>query len=167
MGRRKSQVSVAGSTRSSVDVLLAEKVPTLGDQGDIVRVKPGFARNYLLPQGLATVATDHNKRMVEMHRLRVAELEAGRIKGLKHLAEEIGKYSVTLEANANQESQLYGSIGASDIAGALKSAGFDVQEENVKLGGPLRELGMYTVRISLHSGVDTEVKVWVVPTATN
>jgi len=77
MVRRRSgnQNSVSGTTKTSVDVLLAEKVPQLGEQGEVVRVKPGFARNYLLPQGLATIATDHNKRMVEQHRQRLDELQ--------------------------------------------------------------------------------------------
>jgi large subunit ribosomal protein L9 len=118
-----------------------------------------------LPQGLATVATEQNKRMVERHRQRLEELEAQRVKGLKERAEAIGKYSVTLEANANDEGHLYGSIVAPDIAKALNSAGYDVSAEQIKLEGPLKELGMYTVKVELHPKVKTEVKVWVVPAA--
>jgi large subunit ribosomal protein L9 len=155
--------SVTGSTNTSVQVLLAEKVSELGEQGDIVRVKPGYARNYLLPQGLATIASDHNKRMVEQHRVRLADLEANRLKGIRKQAEAIGKYSVTLEANANKDGHLYGSIVAVDISKALQSASFDVNPEHVQLEGPLKELGMYTVKIALHPKVETAVKVWVVP----
>ena len=163
--RQRRAQGVGGSTRTSVEVLLAEDVETLGKQGEIVRVKPGFARNYLLPQGLATVATEHNKRMVEQHRQRLAEREVQRLKELKQRADAVSKYSVTLEANANQEGHLYGSIVATDISRALKSAGYEIEPEHIRLDGPLKELGMYTVKLELHPKVKTEVKVWVVPTA--
>jgi large subunit ribosomal protein L9 len=156
---------VTGSGRTSLDVLLTEDLHHLGNQGDIVRVKPGYARNYLVPQGLATVATEHNKRMVAKHKLRVAELQVQRVKELRSKADSVSKYSVTLEANANKEGHLYGSIVATDISKALKSAGYAVESDHIKLDGPLKELGMYTVRVELHPEVKTEVKVWVVPTA--
>ncbi|HUG94243.1 MAG TPA: 50S ribosomal protein L9 [Planctomycetaceae bacterium] len=162
---RRATAGVTGTTRTSVEVLLAEDVETLGKQGEIVRVKPGFARNFLLPQGLATVATEHNKRMVEQHRQRLAEREVQRLKDLKQRADAVSKYSVTLEANANQEGHLYGSIVATDISRALKSAGYEIEPDQIKLDGPLKELGMYTVKLELHAKVKTEVKVWVVPTA--
>ena len=165
MTRKQSPDTVAGSSRTSVDVLLAEDIDTLGKQGDIVRVKPGYARNFLLPNGLATVATEHNKRMVAQHKLRVTELQKERLKQVRKQADAVSKYSVTLEANANKDGHLYGSVVAGDIAAALKSAGYNVEPEGVKLEGPLKELGMYTVRIELHAEVSTEVKVWVVPAA--
>ncbi len=157
--------SVAGPRRRAVELLLAEDVAALGKQGEIVSVKPGFARNYLLPNGLATIATEHNKKRVEKHRLKLDELVRDKIKTLKKLAEMVSKYSVTLEANANPEGHLYGSITAPDISKALKSANFAIEAENVRLDGPLKETGMYTVKVHLHADVETEVKVWVVPTA--
>jgi large subunit ribosomal protein L9 len=167
MVKRGNTAAVSGSGRTSIDVLLTEDVASLGSQGDIVRVKPGYARNYLLPQGLATVASEHNKKMVQKHKLRVADLQAQRIKQLRGQADAVSKYSVTLEANANKEGHLYGSIVANDISKALKSAGYAVEPDHIKLDGPLKELGMYTVRVELHSEVKTEVKVWVVPAASN
>jgi large subunit ribosomal protein L9 len=152
-----------GATRTSMEVLLAEDIPTLGTAGTIVRVKPGFARNYLLPQGMATIATEGNKRAVERHKMKLAEIEQGRIKGLRTRADAISKYSVTLEANANQEGHLYGSILGHDISRALNSAGYEITPENINLDGPLKECGMYTVKVELHPEVKTEVKVWVVP----
>ena len=163
MPRKLRTKNVSGSTNSSVEILLAEQVVNLGDQGDIVRVKPGYARNYLIPQGLATIATDHNKRMVDRHKQKLAEIQATQIQSLKQLADAVSKYSVTLEANANKEGHLYGSIVATDISKALKSAGYDVDATNINLEGPLKELGMYTVKVQLHSDISTEVKVWVVP----
>ncbi len=146
--------------------MLAEDVPALGAQGEIVNVKPGYARNYLLPQGLATVATEHNKRMVELHRQRQDDARKQQLQQLRGIAEAISKYSVTLEANANEEGHLYGSIGPTEISKSLKAAGFDVVgSDNVRLDGPLKELGLYTVKLHLHAEVETEVKVWVVPTA--
>ncbi|HTI52217.1 MAG TPA: 50S ribosomal protein L9 [Planctomycetaceae bacterium] len=157
----------AQQTRSkrSVELLLAEDVPALGKQGDIVQVRRGYARNYLLPQGLATVATEANKRMVEKHRLKLADLAKQKVADLKKLGETISKYSVTIEAQANEEGHLYGSIGANDISKQLQTAGYAVEAEHVRLEGPLKELAMYTVKIQLHPEVETEVKVWVVPAA--
>ena len=153
------------SSRRSVELMLTEDVPALGKQGEIVNVRAGYARNYLLPQGLATVASEHNKRMVEKHRVKLAELAKQRLQELRKLADAIGKYSVTIEAHANEEGHLYGSIGAADISKSLRGASFDVAPECVRLEGPLKELAMYTVKVVLHPEVETEVKVWVVPTA--
>ncbi len=150
-------------TQGAVELMLAENVSKLGEQGDIVRVKPGFARNYLLPQGLATIATEENKKAVEEHRAALVELNKKRKSAAKKLAEEVGKYSVTLDANANSEGHLYGSILAADISKALIEAGYSIQPEHIFLEGPLKELGMYTVKLKLHEGVSSEVKVWIVP----
>ena len=163
--RNRGASTVAGSTRTSVNVLLTEDVESLGGQGEIVRVKPGYARNYLLPHGLATVATEAGRRMVERHRKRVIELKKGRIRNFRKLAEAVNKYSVTLEANAGKDGRLYGSVVDRDISRALQSSGFDVQPENVRLEGPLKELGMYTVRVHFHEEVETDLKVWVVPSS--
>lgn len=151
--------------RRGIELLLAEDVPFLGKLGEIVTVKPGFARNYLIPHGLATVATDHNKRMVEQHRKRQQEAVAQKVRNIRKLAEEVGKYSVTLEANADAEGHLYGSITAPQISKALKNAGFDIDVDQVRLDGHLKETGMYTIKLHLHAEVETDVKVWVVPTS--
>lgn len=151
---------------NGVQLLLIQSVDHLGKQGDIVTVKRGYAMNYLLPQGLATIATDHHKRMVEKHRARLQEIERARLASLRQLAEAIAKQSITIEANANEEGHLYGSVNAHDIASALKGAGFNITADQVRLEGPLKELGLYTVRIHLHSDIDAELKVWVVPTVT-
>lgn len=156
---------VGGSSNTSVEVLLAENVESLGQQGEIVRVKPGYARNFLLPHGLATVATENNKKMVKLHKQKLAAREVDRVKQLRNRADALSKYSVTLEANANDEGHLYGSILANDISKALKSAGHEVDADQIKLEGPLKELGMYTVKVEMHQQVKTEVKVWVVPAA--
>jgi len=81
------------------------------------------------------------------------------------LAEKVGKQSISIEANANKEGHLYGSVGAVEIAANLKEAGFAVTEDQIRLSGPLRELGLYTVKVQLHADIITDLKVWVIPTA--
>lgn len=162
--RIKNPKAVGGSTNTSVEVLLAEDVRSLGEQGQIVRVKPGYARNFLLPQGLATVATEENKANVEKHKQRLAQLRKDKAKENRKMADQLREYSVTLEANANKEGQLFGSIVERDISQALKTAGFPIEPSMVKLEGPLKQLAMYTVKLKLASDIDTSVKVWVVPT---
>lgn len=163
---RKNRIkAIPGTRRRMAELLLAESVPSVGAQGDIVRVRAGFARNYLVPQGLATVATEENKAAVEDHKKRQATARKDQIKSLRELGENVGKYSVTLEAHANKEGHLYGSILAADISGQLKAANFPIEPDQVRLEGPLKETGMYTVKVQLDPEVESEVKVWVVPKA--
>jgi large subunit ribosomal protein L9 len=150
----------------NVEVLLVHDVDNLGHRGEIVRVKPGYARNYLLPQGKATLATEHNKRMVEKHKEKLAAIEASRVKQFQKIADAVSKYSATIEAHATEDNHLYGSVVARDISEALKAAGHPVEAEHVRLEGPIKELGMYTVKLRFHDKVQGEVKVWVVPSAT-
>jgi large subunit ribosomal protein L9 len=172
MKTKRSRVDREGRFRplpkagNGVQLLLIQSVDHVGKQGDVVTVKRGYALNYLLPQGLATVATDHHRRMVEKHRARLQEIEKARLASLRQLSEAIAKQSVTIEANANEEGHLYGSVNASDIAAALKAASFHITTDQVRLEGPLKELGLYTVKIHLHADIDAELKVWVVPTVT-
>lgn len=142
-----------------ISVLLTNNVPHVGGPGDLVKVRPGFARNYLLPQGLATFATPHNLRVVEKHRERLRALEAARRADLMALAAQIAQRSLTIEANANEEGHLYGSVNADQIAGALKTEGFPIATENVRIEGPLKELGLYSIRLHLGQDIDTEVKL--------
>jgi len=146
-----------------IELLLIQSVDHLGSQGDVVEVKPGYANNYLLPQGLATIATSHHKRMVEKHRAKLLEIQSARLAGLKNLARDIGRQSVTIEANANDEGHLYGSVGAVDVAGALKRNNISITADQVRLEGPLKELGLYTIKVHLGQEIEADLKVWVVP----
>ncbi len=147
-------------------VILTHDVVFVGQAGDLVKVRPGFARNYLIPQGLATFATPHNLRIVEQHRERMRQLEEAKRSELRTLAGLIAKQSITIEANANAEGHLYGSVSADMIAAALRTHNLPVQDEHVLIEGPLKELGLYTIKIHLATEIDTEVKLWVVPTHT-
>ena len=147
-----------------IELLLVQPVDHLGKQGDVVEVKHGFAMNYLLPQGLATIATEHHKRMVEKHKARLAEIQKARLAGLQALAHDLSRQSVTIEANANDEGHLYGSVSATEIVVALKRNNVTITPDQVRLQGPLKELGLYTVKIHLGHEIEADVKVWVVPT---
>jgi len=162
--RRKNHPTRARN--GQMEILMTQAVPHVGQPGDLVKVKPGFARNYLIPQGMATFATPHNLRIVEKHRQRIRELEEARRADLMNLAAQIAQRSITIEANANAEGHLYGSVNADQIASALRVDNFPIEADNVKIEGPLKELGLYTIKLHLGQDVDTEVKLWVVPTHT-
>jgi large subunit ribosomal protein L9 len=147
-----------------IQLLLIQSVDHLGKQGDVVNVKPGYAMNYLLPQGLAAIATDHHKRMVDKHKTRLLEIQNARLAGLRTQADELSRQSITIEANANDEGHLYGSVGAVEIVNALKRNEITITTDQVRLKGPLKELGLYTVMIHLGHEIESELKVWVVPT---
>lgn len=150
--------------RGGIELLLIQSVDHLGKQGEVVEVKRGYAMNYLLPQGLATVATDHHKRMVDKHKARLLQIQNDRLAGLRQLADRIAEQSITIEANANDEGHLYGSVGAPEISKALKQTDITITPDQVRLKGPLKELGLYTVDIHLSQDIEAQLKVWVVPT---
>lgn len=147
-----------------VQLILTQQVPHLGSSGDVVKVRPGFARNYLVPQGLATFATPNNLRLVAKHHQRIKDLEEARRADLQNLAAQVAQRSLTIEANANAEGHLYGSVNADQIAEALRGEGFPIQSENIRIEGPLKELGLYSIRVHLAQDIQGEVKLWVVPT---
>lgn len=163
--RRKRNRDLAPDGGRGVQLLLIQSVEHLGKQGDVVEVKPGYAKNYLLPQGLATIATDHHKRMVEKHKARLLEIQKARQASLQAEADRLSAESVTIEANATDEGHLYGSVGAPEIVAALKQKDIQVTADMVRLTGPLKELGLYTVKIHIGPDVDADLKVWVVPVA--
>jgi large subunit ribosomal protein L9 len=152
-------------SRGGIELLLIQTVEHLGQQGAVVEVKRGYAYNYLLPQGLATIATDHHKRMVEKHRAKLEEIARERLAGLRSLLAELVRTSVTIEANANDEGHLYGSVGAPEIARSLKQQDLSVSPDQIILQGPLKEVGLYTVRVRLAAEVEGDLKVWVVPSS--
>ena len=149
-----------------IQLILTQNITDVGQAGDLVKVRPGFARNYLVPQGLATFATQANLRMVEKHRQRLRELEEARRADLQTLSAQIAQRSLTIEANANAEGHLYGSVNAEQIAAALRGEGFPIDPENVRIEGPLKELGLYSIKLHLAQDIGSEVKLWVVPTHT-
>jgi large subunit ribosomal protein L9 len=163
--RRQSFKRLPKGPNGGIELLLVQNVDNVGKQGEVVEVKAGHANNYLLPQGLAIVATEHHKRMVDKHKAKLKEIEKARLGGLQALADKIGQQSITIEANANDEGHLYGSVGAHEIVVALRAVDLAVTDDQIRLQGPLKELGLYTVKVHLHQEIETDLKVWVVPTA--
>lgn len=146
-----------------MDVILLEKVPNLGELGEKVKVRSGYARNYLLPQGRAVAATAANVAEFEKRRAQlearqaevrsVAEAQASALEGL----------TVTLARKAGEEGRLFGSVGTTDIAEAVSALGIGIEKQQVRLPtGALRQVGEYQVTIHLHSDVDAVVRVEVV-----
>ena len=161
VGRRAKRLPKGPN--GGIQLLLIQSVDHLGKQGDVVEVKSGFATNYLLPQGLATIATEHHQRMVGKHRDKLLEIERARMATLQQLADTVAKQSVTIEANANDEGHLYGSVGAPEVVSALKQLNFNFTQDQVRLEGPLKEVGLYTVKLHVAADIEADLKVWVVP----
>lgn len=160
----KQRQQVIKGTHGGMKLVLTEDVPHLGQQGDVVEVKPGYARNYLLPNGLATIPSAHNLRLLDHYKLRVQQAREARIADLKGLSEQIQRVPhITIEANANEEGHLYGSVGAAEISKALKGKNLKVEPEMVRLEGPIKECALFEVKLNLGYDIETTVKVLVVP----
>src|SRR5437667_11576397 len=132
--RKRNQV--LKGKHGGMQLLLTDDVPNLGKQGDLVEVKHGYGRNYLLPNGLATVPSEHNLRLLSRYKERVQQAREARVADLKVLAEQIQRVTVTIEANANEEGHLYGSVGAPEITKALRSQNLNIDQDMVRLEGP-------------------------------
>src|SRR5947208_11043205 len=158
----KQRQQVSKGSHGGMQLVLVEDVANLGRQGDLVEVKAGYGRNYLLPNGLATVPSEHNLRLLERYQQRVSAAREARIADLRALADQIQRVTVTIEANANEEGHLYGSVGAPEISRALKGQNLNVDPEMVRLEGPIRECALYGVKLSLGHDIESEVKVLVV-----
>jgi|SRR5262245_29568689 len=144
------------------DVILQSDVDPLGRMGDVVKVSSGYARNYLLPRRLAVVADAESLKRVEKLKSRRAAEDAKRAEEMKAVAAKIAALSISIEAAAGEAGQLYGSVGAREIVASLAKEGVEVSERDVRLEHPLRELGVFPVKIHLRGDVSTELKVWVV-----
>ena len=117
--KTKQRNQILKGPHGGMQLVLTEDVQHLGKQGDVVEVKPGYGRNYLVPRGMATVPTPHNLRLLERYKIRVRQAREARVADLKVLAEQISKMAgITIEANANAEGHLYGSVGAAEISKA-------------------------------------------------
>jgi large subunit ribosomal protein L9 len=145
-----------------MDLILREDVQGLGVRGDVVNVKAGYARNYLLPRGLAVLATEAQKKVLEKE-TRLREIRDEKMRSnLSAVAEKMSDLSTTIVVQAGEEDKLYGSVTAHDIAEAIVKQGFEVDQKQVMLDEPIKKLGIYTVPIRLHREIEVTVKVWVV-----
>jgi large subunit ribosomal protein L9 len=145
-----------------MNVILIEDVPNLGHIGDLVTVKDGYGRNFLLPKNLAILASTRNRRRLE-HEKRIAEARLKRAKvEAERYAEKLANTSVTIARKVGEQDKLYGSVTAHDVATALEDEGIKVDRRKLVLDEPIKELGVYQVPVRLRGDVTAEVKVWVV-----
>lgn len=146
-------------------VILIKNVPDVGATGDMVEVKPGFARNYLIPRKLAVAATTGNVKALE-HQKRVVSVQVEKEKKeAQDIATRLQERSVTITRHAGEQDKLFGSVTNRDIADVLIAEGFAIDHRSVKLDEPIKALGVYPVSVKLHKDVAVEVKVWVVAAA--
>ena len=145
-----------------MELLLNKTIEHLGRTGDVVDVKPGYARNYLLPRGLAVMVTKGNMHQVAAARAAAIAEEVARLAELKDMASKLGEVSVTIEGKANDDGHLFGSVGAPQIAASLREKGVPVDDKQVRLEHPIKEIGVYDVVVHLHAEVESSIKVWVV-----
>ena len=145
------------------NVLLREDIDDLGARGEIVRVKAGYARNYLLPRKLALAVTDANKRQIERER-KIAEVkEAEDKQQAEALAARLGQTDIQIARRVGENNTLYGSVTTADIAQALEAKGFAIDKRKISLADPLKALGEVTVPVKIHREVTGQVKVNVIP----
>jgi len=145
-------------------VVLVNDLEHVGKQGEVVEVRPGYARNYLLPYGLAVVPTEENLRTLEQYKIKVQKAREARVADLKVLAEQLSRLpAVTIEANATEEGHLYGSIGPIEISKTLKGKNLMVEPDMVKLEHPIKEANTLTeVPLNLGYGIEAKIQVLVV-----
>jgi large subunit ribosomal protein L9 len=144
------------------EVILRESVAKLGHPGDIVSVSAGFARNYLVPRGIAYLATAGNKKRIAQEKARLEAADAARVATAQGLASKIEAVSLTFSARVGEEGKLFGSVTTADIAEQLKAQGLDIEKRMIDLQEPIRALGVYKVGVRLHADVRPEIKVWVI-----
>ena len=145
-----------------MEVLLKKEVKNLGKQGDIVKVKDGFGRNYLLPKGLAALATAKNLKILEHEKLKESKVLEKVKKSAEEVAERLKKISCTIIRHAGEEDKLFGSVTSTDISESLSNEGFEIDKKNILLDEPLKKLGVYQIPVKVHPEITVEVKVWVV-----
>jgi large subunit ribosomal protein L9 len=161
--KTKQRNQIPKGPHGGMQLVLLEDITHLGKQGDLVEVKSGYGRNYLVPRGLATVPTAHNLRLLDRFKIRVKQARDAKVADLKNLAEQISKMAgITLEANANEEGHLYGSVGPAEVSKGLKTKGMPVEVEMVKMEGHVKETGLYEIKLNLGYEIETTVKVAIV-----
>jgi large subunit ribosomal protein L9 len=148
-----------------MDVILREDVEKLGTRGQLVKVAPGYARNFLLPNKMAVAATESNKKIVEQERQAYLRREAKVESEAAELAKLVGAVSITISQKAGENDQLFGSVTSKDIAEALEKQGYTIERRKIVLEEPIKTLGEFKVPVKLHREVTAEVTVTVVKEA--
>ncbi|HUO52072.1 MAG TPA: 50S ribosomal protein L9 [Gemmatimonadaceae bacterium] len=146
-----------------MEVILRQSIDQLGQPGDIVKVSAGYARNFLLPRGLAYEATAGNRKRIAQEKARLEAAEGARREAAQSLAARLEQVSLTFSARVGEEDKLFGSVTAADIAQQLHAQGFaEVEKRMIDLHEPIKALGVFKVPVRLHADVKPELRVWVV-----
>ena len=145
-----------------MEVILREDVEKLGTRGQLVKVTPGYARNYLLPKRLAVAATDANRKIVEQERQAHLKREAKEVADAQDLAKMMASVTITIAQKAGESDQLFGSVTSRDIGEALEKQGYTIERRKIVLADPIRQLGEYKVAVRLHKDVTVEIPVTIV-----
>ena len=143
-------------------VILTEEIKSIGQPGDLLTVKDGYARNYLLPNNKAVQATTQNMKQFE-HQKRLIGEKLNKIKSeAEKLAKKLGQISCTITKPAGEEDKLFGSVTSADIYESLKNEGIEIDKKKISLDEPLKELGIFNITVKLHPEITATLKVWVV-----
>ncbi len=142
-------------------VILTQPHPRLGEAGDVVEVKDGYARNYLFPRNLAIPATKGNLKQIEAIKRRQMTLEQKRKEKLMALAEKLSRISVDLVVEVDENDRLFGSVTPGQIAEALQKQGFDIDKKQIVIDEPIETLGVYNITVKLHPEIEGKVRLWV------
>ncbi len=145
-----------------MEVILMQSVEGLGEIGETVSVARGYARNYLIPQGMVVLATEGHRKLVAEHMKLESKRDDLRKAGAEELAAKLGELSCTLTVQAGDDDKLFGSVGPRDIADALKTDSSEFDHKQIVLEEAIKQLGVYSVPIRLHPEVEVTAKVWVV-----
>ncbi len=145
-----------------MEVILRQAVENLGHPGDVVTVSNGYARNYLLPRGVAYQATEGNKKRISQEKARLEAAEGQRRGAAEEIAKKLEEVSITFAARVGEEGKLFGSVTTQDIADQLAAQGFTIERRQIDLHEPIKALGVYRVPVKLHADVKPEIKVWVI-----
>jgi len=143
-------------------VILRKNFDQLGKVGDVVSAKDGYARNYLIPRGIAYQATEGNIRSLDEEKKQILKREAKDLEAAQNLANELEKVSVTIPVKVGEEEKIFGSVTTQMIADALQEKGFELDKRKIEITEPIKALGIYSVAVKLHPSVTAAVKTWVV-----
>ena len=145
-----------------MEIILKEDVSNLGRALELVKVKTGYAHNFLFPRNLAVLATPIAKRALAAERAKAEERYRQEKAVFQAQGEKMKTLSLTIAAKVSEGEKLYGSVQASDISAKLKEAGHDIDKRHVLLDEPIKQLGMYSIKIQLHKEVETKIKLWII-----
>jgi large subunit ribosomal protein L9 len=145
-----------------MEIILRQSVESLGHPGDVVTVKNGYARNFLLPRGFAYEATPGNLKRIAAERGRLEAAENERRGSASELAKRLEEVQLTFSARVGEEGKLFGSVTSADIAEQLAAQGFEIEKRLIDLQEPIKALGVYRVPVRLHADVKPEIRVWVI-----